>query len=170
MLLLYLAVAPLAVSSVLVREENTIQRPVYYTSRRLQGAEARYSKIEKMLFALVISARRLRPYFQAHAIIVLTDQPLRQIMQKHELSGRLVRWAIELSEFDIQYKPRPSIKSQSLADFVAECTLPDEVTMEELTKVAEEEPTLFVQPWILHVDGSATTSISGAGIILTSPE
>ena len=42
--------------------------------------------------------------------------------------------------------------------------------MEELTKVAEEEPTLFIQPWILHVDGSATTSISGAGIILTSPE
>ena len=76
-LLLYLAVTPMAVSSVLVREENTIQRPVYYTSRRLQGAEARYSKIEKMLFALVISARRLRPYFQAHTIIVLTDQPLR---------------------------------------------------------------------------------------------
>ena len=110
-LLLYLAVTSSTVSSVLVREENTIQRLVYYTSRRLQGVEARYSKIEKMLFALVISARRLRPYFQAHAIIVLTDQPLRQIMQKHELSGRLVRWAIELSEFDIQYKPRPSIKS-----------------------------------------------------------
>ena len=101
-LLLYLAVAPLAVSSVLVREENAVQKPVYYTSRRLQGAKARYSKVEKMLFAPVTSARRLRAYFQAHTITVLTDQPLRQIMYKHELSGWMVRWAIELSEFDIQ--------------------------------------------------------------------
>ena len=85
-------------------------------------------------------------------------------MQKHELSGRLVRWAIELSEFDIQYKPRPSIKSQSLADFVAECTLPDEPAVEEHAKAVEEEPAPFSQPWILHVDGSVTSSMSGAAL------
>ena len=67
-------------------------------------------------------------------------------MQKHELFERLVRWVVELNEFDIQYKPRPSIKSQSLADFITECTLSDEVitlsdevTIEEHTKVAKDE-------------------------------
>ena len=75
-LLLYLAVSPLAVSSALVREEHGIQFPIYYTSRALQGAEGWYSRIEKLAFALITSARRLRQYFQAHTIVVLMVQPL----------------------------------------------------------------------------------------------
>ena len=67
-------------------------------------------------------------------------------MQKHELSGWLVWWAVELSEFDIQYKPRPSIKSQSLADFVAECTVPDEASTEEHAKITKDELAPFSQP------------------------
>ena len=78
-LLLYLAVSPSAVSSALVREEHGIQFPVYYTSRALQGAESRYSRIEKLAFALITSARRFCPYFQTHTIGVPTDQPLRRI-------------------------------------------------------------------------------------------
>ena len=61
-----MAVSPAAVSSVLVRKEDKLQKPVYYTSRILRDAETRYSKLEKTIFALIISARRLRPYFQAH--------------------------------------------------------------------------------------------------------
>jgi hypothetical protein len=89
-------VSPSAVSSALVREEVGVQRPVYFTSKALHGAEERYPRIEKLAFALVVSARRLRPYFQAHAIRVLTEYPLRKILQKHDLSGRLVNWAVEL--------------------------------------------------------------------------
>ena len=91
-------------------------------------------------------------------------------MQKHELSSRLVWWAIELSEFDIQYKPHPSIKSQSLVDFVVECTIPDEATIEEHMKIFEDELVPFSQPWILHVDRSITSSMRGAGIILINLE
>ena len=91
LLYLYLAVADEAVSSVLVREENNRQRPVYYTSKQLFGAEARYSTMEKLAFALVVSARKLRPYFQAHSIIVLMDQPLRQVLGKPELSRRMLK-------------------------------------------------------------------------------
>ena len=91
-------------------------------------------------------------------------------MQKHELSGQLVWWAVELSKFDIQYKPRPSIKLQSLSDFVAECTVLDDATVEELTEIFEDELAPFSRPWILHVDGLATSSMSGADIILTNPE
>jgi hypothetical protein len=67
-LYLYLAVSPSAVSSALVREDSGVQKPVYFTSKALHGAEERYPRIEKLAFSLIISARRLRPYFQAHAI------------------------------------------------------------------------------------------------------
>jgi len=119
-LYLYLAVSPSAVSSVLVREESGLQKPVYFTNRALHRAEERYPRIEKLAFALVISARRLRPYFQAHAIRVLTEYPLKKVLQKLDLSGRLVNWAMELGEFDLEFYPRTTIKAQVMADFIAE--------------------------------------------------
>jgi hypothetical protein len=64
---------------------------VQYVSKSLQDAETRYPKIEKLALALVISARKLRPYFQAHTIIVLTNLPLKQVLQKPETSGRLIK-------------------------------------------------------------------------------
>ena len=79
--------------------------------------------MEKLAFALVIAARRLKPYFQAHTIVVLTDKPLRKAMDSPEAAGRMALWAIELSEFDIQYRPRTAIKGQAVADFIAEFTL-----------------------------------------------
>ena len=89
-LYLYLVVSDSAVSLVLIREENKVQKPIYYVSHALLDAETRYPAIEKMALALVVSARKLRPYIQAHTIVVLTNQPLRQIMQWPEVSGRLV--------------------------------------------------------------------------------
>ena len=75
-LYLYLAVSPHAVSSALVREEGKVQKPVYYTSRALRGAEGRYLLMEKLAFALITASRKLRHYFQAHVIIVMTDHPV----------------------------------------------------------------------------------------------
>jgi len=117
---LYLAVSEHAVSSVLVREEDKVQMPVYYTSKRLLDAETRYPQMEKLALALVITSRKLRHYFQAHSVQVLTNQPLRQVLQKPDASGRLLKWSIELSQFEVDYKPRMAIKGQALADFVAE--------------------------------------------------
>ena len=97
--------------SALVQEEGAVQRPIYYTSRLLRDLETRYLKAEKIVLSLVTLARKLRPYFQSHAVVILTDQPLRQILQKYELFEHLIRWAMELSEFDIQYKPCTAIKS-----------------------------------------------------------
>ena len=102
-LYLYLAVSPHIVSSALVREEGKIQKPVYYTSRVLRGTEGRYPIMEKLAFALVTASKKLRHYFQAHVINVMTDHPLRKTMNKLEAVGRLIQWAIELSEFDIRY-------------------------------------------------------------------
>ena len=78
--------------------------------------------MEKLVLALVTIARRLRSYFQAHTIEIPTKDPMKQILHKPETSGRLVKWAIELSEFDIRYKPRTAIKEQILENFIMEFT------------------------------------------------
>ena len=78
--------------------------------------------MEKLAFALVTAAWKLKPYFQAHTIIVLMDQPLKKAMSSPEAAGRMALWAIELSEFDIQYCPRTAMKGQAVVDFVVEYT------------------------------------------------
>ena len=85
----------------MIREEEKVQKPVYYTSRALRGAEERYPPMEKLAFVLVTAARKLKPYFQAHTVVFLTDRPLRRAMSNPDAARRLALWAIELSEFDI---------------------------------------------------------------------
>ncbi|KAL0449375.1 UNVERIFIED_CONTAM: hypothetical protein Slati_1493900 [Sesamum latifolium] len=119
-LFLYLVVSEVAVSSVLVKQQEKDQNPVYYVSKMLQGAEKRYTQIEKLALALVVSARKLRPYFQSHKVIVLTNYPLRHVMTTPDAFGRLVKWAVELGEYDIEYQSQTAIKAQVLADFVVE--------------------------------------------------
>ena len=164
-LYLYLSVTEVATSSVLIRLEEGIQKPVYYTSKALLPAETRYSPAEKIALALVTSARKLRPYFQAHTIEVYTDCPLKLILQKPEVSGRLTKWAVELSEYDIRYTPKAAVKGQAVSDFIAEFTEPDA----EVRRAMEKEQTGKLQ-WKLHVDGSSNTHGSGAGIVITTPE
>ncbi|GKV17254.1 hypothetical protein SLEP1_g27785 [Rubroshorea leprosula] len=156
-LYLYLGISDAAVSSVLVREADKQQKPVYYASRVLQGAELWYSIVEKAALAVVTTARKLRPYFQAHPIVVLTDQPLRQILQKPECSGRLIKWAVELGEFQITFQQRSSIRAQALADFIVECTSASETVASE------------AEQWTLYVDGSSSSRGSGAGAVLIGP-
>ncbi|RDX93765.1 rnhA, partial [Mucuna pruriens] len=114
-LCLYISVSDIAINSALIQEKGE-QRSVYFTSRVLQGAEKRYQKIEKAALALVMASRRLCPYFQNFSIIVRTDLPVRQVLRKPDLAGRM------LSEFDISFKRRGHVKAQALADFITELT------------------------------------------------
>jgi len=152
-LLIYLAVAQTAISVVLVYEQGREQSPVYFTSRTLQPVEERYQVVEKLVLALVFSASRLRHYFCSHQLTVHTDYPIKQILQKPELVGRMTTWAIELSEFGLLYEARGSMKAQFLAEFLT-----------ELPPVAEEKTV-----WLLSVDGSSNKRGSGADIILEGP-
>ena len=108
---MYLAVTPHTVSSALIREEGKVHKPVYYTSRALRGAEGRYPLMEKLAFALITASRKLRHYFQAYVINFMTTHPLKKAMNKLEAAGRLIQWAIELSEFDIRYQAKNAIKA-----------------------------------------------------------
>ncbi|XP_024011338.1 uncharacterized protein LOC112086598 [Eutrema salsugineum] len=111
---LYIAVSSTAVSGVLVREERGEQKPVFYVSRSLTKVEMRYLQMEKVALAVVMSARKLRSYFQSHSIVVLATLPLRSIVHSPSQSERLAKWAVEQSEYDIEYRNRSCVKSQVL--------------------------------------------------------
>nr|GEV72554.1 reverse transcriptase domain-containing protein [Tanacetum cinerariifolium] len=128
----------------------------------LRGLELNYTSTKKLLLALVHASKRLKKYFQAHPIIVITDQPIQQILSRPEVAGRLQKWSIELREYAIHYRPRVSVKGQILADFIAE--RPKEDSSDTST---EEEGELH-EPWILFTDGSFCTDGSGARLILTN--
>ena len=87
---LYIAISNTAVSSALIKKEEDVQRPMHYTSQAFQGDEANYPMLEKIAFALVVVSRKLRHYFQALPIIVMTDQLIRKMMNKIDAIGRLV--------------------------------------------------------------------------------
>ncbi|XP_012850074.1 PREDICTED: uncharacterized protein LOC105969843 [Erythranthe guttata] len=152
-LYVYLAVGRQAISTVLLSERKGAQHPVYYVSRMLRGAEKSYPEIEKAELALVITARKLRPYFLTHEVIVRTNLPLKGTLGKMDVSGRMVKWAVELGQFDIGYEAQAAIKGQVLADFLQGMTQGEESG-----------------EWRIFIDGSATQSGSGAGILLVSPE
>jgi len=97
--------------------------------------------VEKITLTLITAARRLRPYFQTHPIIVKTDYPIQKILQKPDLAGRLSSWSVELSEFSIKYELHGPIKAQCLANFTND--------------LQPQEPTH--EWWIMHVDGSSNT-------------
>ena len=99
----------MAVSASLIREEDRKQLLVYYVNQAFQGAKAKYPRIEKIAFTLIVALCKLRPYFQANPILVMMDQPIKKSMNKLEAARRMVQWAIELSQFDIKYHPRKSI-------------------------------------------------------------
>jgi hypothetical protein len=108
---------------------------------------------------LIVSIRRLRPYFQAHTIKVLTEYPLKKILQKPDISGWLVNWAVELGEFDIDFLPRTTIKGQALADFLVEFSgFPEEVGLP------------VGDAWVACVDGLSTRKRSGDGVVIISPK
>ena len=116
-LFLYIAVSATAVSGFLIREERGEQKPIFYIRKTLLDAELRYPLMEKLAYAVVTSARKLRSYFQSHAIVILTTFPMQTILHCPSQSGRLAKWAVELSEYDIEYRPKTSANPKYLQTF-----------------------------------------------------
>jgi hypothetical protein len=140
-LYLYIAAAAEAISMVLVDEREaqegqeprnlgpaietrTVQKPVYYVSAVLHEAKARYLKTHKLLYAVLVASRKLRHYFQAHKVVVMTSFTLKAILYNPNATGNIAKWAAELAEFQLDFQPRHAIKSQVLADFIVEWTPP----------------------------------------------
>ena len=118
----YLAVTDYAVSLVLVKNKDEIQRPVYYVSKSLQDVETHYLPLEKAVLAIVHATRKLPHYFQAHTVVVLTQLPLQAFLRKSDYTGRIAKWGTRLGAYDVKCMPWTTIKGQILADIVAEFT------------------------------------------------
>ena len=87
----YIAVALYAVSLVLIRVDNGVQRPVYYVSKSLHEAEVRYLPLEKAILAVVLGTRKLLHYFQAHIVVIFTQLPLKTILRSADYTGRIAK-------------------------------------------------------------------------------
>ncbi|GJR55836.1 reverse transcriptase domain-containing protein [Tanacetum coccineum] len=163
-LIMYLAAANEAISAVLMNEREGKKMTVYFVSRALRGPEINYTPMEKLVLALLSASRRLKRYLQAHTIVVITDQSIKQLLSNSKITGRMLKWKFELEGYDIQYRLRISIKGQILVDFIVE--RPEEESPDEHMAEPEE----LSEPWTFFTDGSSCIDGSGAGLILTNPE
>jgi hypothetical protein len=118
-LILYVSATHSVVSRTLVVEKEVVhkgavtkrQYPVYFVSKVLAASKKFYFEVEKICYTVVMSARKLWHYFEAHTIRVLIDQPLHDIFGNRGSSGRIGKWAIELSKYIVDFEKRSAIKS-----------------------------------------------------------
>ena len=114
--------------------------------------------MEKLAFALVTETRKLKPYFQAHTVVVLTDKPLRRAMSTPEVAGQMALWAIKLSKFDVQYRPCTTMKGKIVTDFIVKFTSMEGQGVGECPQ------------WSINTDESFNRQAGGAGVVLHSLE
>jgi ribonuclease HI len=108
---------------------------------------------------VLITSRKLRHYFQEYSISIITDYPLSDILQNQDATGRISKWAVELSALNINFKPQTTIKSQALVDLMAEWR-------ENQLPTPTERP----EHWVMYFDGLLKLEGMGAGVLLISPK
>jgi ribonuclease HI len=163
-LLIYVAATTQVVSAAIVverREEEhalLVQGSVYFISEVLSETKIRYPQIQKLLYAVILTRRKLQHYFESHPVTVVSSFPLGEIIQCREASGRIAKWAVEIMGETISFAPQKAIKSQVLVDFVAEW-------------VDTQLPTAPIQPelWTMYFDGLLMKTGVGAGLLFISP-
>ena len=170
----YIAVTLHAVSLVLIRVDNGIQRSIYYISQSLHEAEVQYLPLENAILAVVHVTRKLPHYFQTHTVVVLTQLPLKALLQNVDYTGRVAKWGMVLRAFDIKYMLHTSVKGQVLADLVAksaEIPYESEIQAQHMDgklvgSIARQESS----HWKVYVNRVADQRRSGVGLVLISLE
>jgi hypothetical protein len=118
-LILYISVTHLVLSGALVvlnetaQKRNTVKQQylAYFVSKVLAGSKKYFSKVEKICYAVIMSARKLRHYFEAHTVRVLTNHRLHDIFGNKDSSGRINKWATVLLEYIVDFQKHNIIKS-----------------------------------------------------------
>ncbi|XP_074305356.1 uncharacterized protein LOC141640448 [Silene latifolia] len=171
-LVLYIAAQERSLGAIYAQEiEDRKERAFYYLSRTLVGAELNYAPIEKICLALVFAIQKLRHYMQAHTIHVVSKaDPIKYILSRPVLSGRLAKWAMLLKQYDLVFVPQKAVKGQAIADFFADHPVPAEW---EISDDLPGEKIFYVDvlpPWQMYFDGAARQDGAGAGVVFVTPQ
>jgi ribonuclease HI len=163
-LLLYVSCTTHVVSTALVVERAEeghtypVQHSVYFISEVLGPSKKKYPQVQKLLYTVLLTARKLRHYFDDHKVIVVTGFPIGDILQNKEAIRRIAKWACELGAHDIEFRLRTTVKTQALVDFVSEWTEQQVPDNPEATEV-----------WRMYFDGLLKLQGAGAGILFIAP-
>ncbi|XP_075645319.1 uncharacterized protein LOC142616328 [Castanea sativa] len=169
---LYLATNDEAIGALIAQDDQEgIERPVYYVSRKLKDVETHYPRAERACLALIYAAQQLRHYLLAHTVQLLTkSHPIHPLLRRPVLSGRLAQWLLQLSEFKIIAITPTAVRGQAIADLLS--NFPREDCWDITDEVPGDLPAVALMEaagaaWTLRFDGSSTTSKGGDGIVLS---
>lgn len=167
-LIMYLAIEKGAIGAMLAQEDDgKVEHAVYYLSKKLLPYEANYSLVEKTCLAVIWATKKLRHYFQSYRVQTISEHdPLRYLQQTLLLTGKLTRWLVLLTEFDIDYVAKKVVKGRVVADFLAQNPLTDE----EEFKLDFPDEHLGVQGWRMHFDRAVNSIGASVGVILITPD
>nr|XP_027071991.1 uncharacterized protein LOC113696809 [Coffea arabica] len=169
-LILYISAQERSVGALLAQENDEgKENALYYLSQMMTSNELNYSPIEKLCLALIFVIQKLKHYFQAHTIrLISKSNPIKYVMAKPVLSDRLARWYLQFQQFEIIYVPAKAVKGQILADFLADHLLPAEWELTD--ELPDEEVFMVESSWSMYFDGAAHRDGAGAGVVFYTPE
>ena len=131
-MIMYLTVLDNSMGRVLGQhhESGRKEHAIYYLRKKLTDSETRYSLLEKTCCALTWAAHRLRQYMLTHTTLLISKMDLiKYIFKKPALFGRIARWKMILTEYDIQHTTQKEIKGSVLADHLTHQAVDDYQSM-----------------------------------------